>query len=145
MPYARHHEVGASEGTDFAERQASYGGICNAEFRHVGVVGVVASGFVVGFACYELSYHGEGENHANHTERIGHRAAQGRSFGRQPELTYSLLGRAERGRVGCSAAEYTHHIGHRNRHEIAERYGRERACHHQPQSEQIEFDAAAAE
>ena len=92
------------------------GGIADEEGGDVGLVGLLALLGTLPLVAREPPAHDDdGNDDADHTERIGHGATQGRTRGRLSQLLERLLGRTERGGIGRGTAEHAHHIadGHK--------------------------------
>lgn len=87
----------------------------------------------------------DGQNHPYDAQRIGHRAAQRRAVGGNPQLVERLLRRTERRRVGRRAAQHAHHFGQRHGGDAAQQHRHAGSDGDDAQPLQVEPHAAPVE
>ena len=114
-------------------------GIVDLKCRNIGVVCIVRLCRSQIFRTDKPPPHDEnGENDPQNAERVGDGTTQCGAVGGDIQLIESLLCRAERRRVGRSAAHHAHHLRQGHRCETAQKKSQADAEHDDSESEQVE-------
>ena len=145
-PDTRNDKMQMGQRRHFRDAFSVQSGIDNDILRDIGLIlGLVVAQFkVLGLHEKAPNQHHD-DNHAEHTERIGHCRGQSRRTRRNSELRKGLLSGTERRRIRRGTAEHTSQVGqaHARQRHHAERH--QRADRDDGETPQVEFHALVAQ